>query len=64
MRDDTHINRCIHIVTLAVSRKQIGKHVSAEKQFLDTHHRWVLNKRSLGYENEGVGVETRVLLQN
>jgi hypothetical protein len=35
-----------------ICRKQVDKHVSAEIRFLETNHRWVLNKRFLGYENE------------
>jgi hypothetical protein len=43
----------MYIVTYRpVSRKRVGKHVSAEIRFSDTNHRWVLNKRFHGYENE------------
>jgi hypothetical protein len=34
-----------------ISKKRVGKQVSAEMRFLDTNHRWVLNKRSLRYGN-------------
>jgi hypothetical protein len=30
----------------------MGQHFSAEIRFLDRPHRWVLNKRVHGYENE------------
>jgi hypothetical protein len=53
MRDDTHITNVCILWHVAVSRKRIDKRVSVEMRFLDTNQRWVLNKRTLGYENEG-----------
>jgi hypothetical protein len=48
-----YLSFIISIVTCRpVSRKRVGKHVSAEMRFLNTNHRWVLNRRFLGYQNE------------
>jgi hypothetical protein len=35
-----------------ITKKRTGKHVSVVIWLLDTNHHWVLNKHSLGYENE------------
>jgi hypothetical protein len=55
-----------HIVTCSpVSGKRFGKHVSAQIRFLDTDHRWVLNKRVHGYANGSCRLlETSSLLWN
>jgi hypothetical protein len=60
-----HLTFKIYIVTCRlISRKQTGQHLSAEMRFLDTSHRWVLNKRSLLCESEICRLLERSLLWN